>query len=1115
MKKIKKYANGGGLFLTMPIGGSVPMGPNPFGQLPQYQSGASAMVGDNGIIQRTIQDLDHYYGGRYPIMAEGGDMEDESGATDSFYTNKVNGFIDKVRGRAQENLEKNLLQEAMRESRGDDETKEYSEEEMIMAARGMNFNPDYNSTYDPGNLNLFLKAYQAAPGINKGFQDFAKMNRIIQPTTTYQKVKHKFDLGLSDKFKEVNKEWLNRDGDTYDYSFEEGGTLLPMFKGKPGSSTYDAAVEEWMKGDPDDGGAISPEEQAYLAGLSTKHKREIFNAMNTGVGAGKTNSEIIRAYSLQHPSYGKISSGTTTQTGSANNTQVGTTGGNKTITQPAPGAGTTTTTGAGAGNTTTTTGSGTTTSGAGTTTSGTGTTTNTGTTTTTTDGASTNPFEGFTWYTDENGNKFIVTKDGQMYSPYQGGATSESVYTPWTPYGTTNTGKSTYGISERNKLTPEFRKAMLSGRLNDIPLLGLPEIEYRKALFPKNRNKEVKSITWNYGKLAGNPFADQAAGTTPGTQTAPGTSTTTPGVTTPKIDSPAVQSGYDWTFRPGQGGYPPSGGWQDMPAEGPINPNAGAGPLATPGADEPGFQSGYVPGSPEYPNVPGYTNKIPDFNTILGVDPGFNPGQVLNPDSRNTDPGFNPDANSGKNMDPGFKIDPAIQESIDKLRGAQQTGYNPPAYDMNRTFGQISDNEQKYFATEGNLNNPDWRSQSLENWGGKAYDSANKVATRWSGIKDSPVNPGNPKGLTKEDVLNQYDKLPAPIKEIATDHLFNASSDPRIFTLAAAGAIDMKDSAKYKNDPKLLEDTWAKNIDLINQQYNDDPQAFTSTVSDYRKLIYRKSRQKDDQFGNPTDLPSTSGTPGLQYNAWAGRTGNTQDYIDQTYFNPNTGYVPPRYFQKQGGSLDKFIKGYQGGGGVDWEALQDQFNEDVDAGLADIGPIDPNTMQPLKMPNTTMTDQDRINVIDSGTEYEKTGEEPNTWFIDSPYNVKDKLSRKKKKRDPWKAIRNINLAKSFFSQDERANADKQLREATQASRRFTDVPNDWGDYNVGTGKYMGPEGAREYNANLNRVYNTMGNYMMQDGGSLYDSLKMGDEIYLTQGQIDELLKRGVKLSYLD
>jgi hypothetical protein len=37
----------------------------------------------------------------------------------------------------------------------------------------------------------------------------------------------------------------------------------------------------------------------------------------------------------------------------------------------------------------------------------------------------------------------------------------------------------------------------------------------------------------------------------------------------------------------------------------------------------------------------------------------------------------------------------------------------------------------------------------------------------------------------------------------------------------------------------------------------------------------------------------------------------------------------------------------------------------------------------------------------------------------------------------------------------------------------------------------------------------------QYGGSLYDNLKQGDEIYLTQGQIDELLKRGVKLSYLD
>lgn len=1022
MKKIKKYANGGGLFLTMPIGGSVPMGPNPFGQLPQYQSGASAMMGDNGIIQRTIQDLNHYYGGRYPIMAEGGDMEDESGATDSFYTNKVNGFIDRVRGRAQENLEKNLLQEAMRESRGDDETKEYSEEEMIMAARGMNFNPDYNSAYDPGNLNLFLKAYQAAPGINKGFQDFAKMNRIIQPTTTYQKVKHKFDLGLSDKFKEVNKEWLNRDGDTYDYSFEEGGTLLPIFQGDKGSSTYKRAIEEWMKGDSDyGGGLLSPEEQAYIDGLSVKHKREILDAMNAGAGPGKTNSEIVRAYSLQHPSYGKISSGTTTQTGTANNTQVGTTGSNKTITQPAPGTGTTTTTGAGAGNTTTTTGSGTTTSGTGTTTSGAGTTTNTGTTTTTTDGASTNPFEGFTWYTDKNGNKFIITKDGQMYSPYEGGATSESVYAPWTPYGTTNTGKSTYGISERNKLTPEFRKAMLSGRLNDIPLLGLPEIEYRKALFPKNRNKEIKSITWNYGKLAGNPFADQAAGTTPGTQTTPGTSTTTPGVTTPKIDSPAVQSGYDWTFRPGQGGYPPSGGWQDMPAEGPINPNAEAGPLATPGTDEPGFQSGYVPGSPEYPNVPGYQNtgKEKDF---LEIAKGLDYNKILNP-----------------NVIDILGTDANIHKSLGKL----DSGFN---------FTSI----------------------------------------------DAILDPSKP--------WNADTKTPEQQADAIARHWYND-----LYNYQGNGIGTYVNRMPQPNDP-----TYQKLLERAKQEVAKRSGSQAPSVS--QQSTYVAPNAETGMGNNVRVLPSTAelmnrvkSIPDSGYPEGGGggaSYGNVKSRISRMLDNPRS--FSPMDVERElklagfrdGGSLDKFIKGYQGGGGVDWEALQDQFNEDVDAGLADIGPIDPDTGEPLTMPTTTMTDLDRVNAIDQ------------KWFIDSPYNVKDELSRKKKKRDPWKAIRNINLATSFFSQDERANADKQLRQATQASKRFTDVPSDWGDYNI-AGKYMGPEGARPYNANLNRVYNTMGNYMMQDGGSLYDSLKMGDEIYLTQGQIDELLKRGVKLSYLD
>ena len=147
---------------------------------------------------------------------------------------------------------------------------------------------------------------------------------------------------------------------------------------------------------------------------------------------------------------------------------------------------------------------------------------------------------------------------------------------------------------------------------------------------------------------------------------------------------------------------------------------------------------------------------------------------------------------------------------------------------------------------------------------------------------------------------------------------------------------------------------------------------------------------------------------------------------------------------------------------------------------------------------------ERIRAVDAGTEYDKSNE-PNTWFIENPFSVKDTF-KERTKRDPWKAIRNINLATGFFNTDENKRAKQQMLKASQASELYADVDNSWGQYHPLTGKYMGPRGAEP------PVMNTG---FAQMGGSLYDNLKQGDEIYLTQGQIDELLKRGVKLSYLE
>ena len=246
--------------------------------------------------------------------------------------------------------------------------------------------------------------------------------------------------------------------------------------------------------------------------------------------------------------------------------------------------------------------------------------------------------------------------------------------------------------------------------------------------------------------------------------------------------------------------------------------------------------------------------------------------------------------------------------------------YTPPAFDLGRTQNQIVKTEGEWFGTKpAGLALPDnydkdWRNYAVDKSAGPfMYPTANKVEQDWNTVMAK-----DPK---KKAMWESFNDMPAPIREIAADQVFNAGYDPRVMVLGAAGVdkgytgkgSPVTSNPEYRRWLKTNADQlWKDNKDLINQQYADDPQAFTSSITDNRKIIYKNLRTEDLPGGVLTDFPSNSGGPGTQYNAWSGRSGAVQDYVDQTYFDPSTGYTAPQYFKKKGGSQLPSFKGEYG-----------------------------------------------------------------------------------------------------------------------------------------------------------------------------------------------------------
>lgn len=256
--------------------------------------------------------------------------------------------------------------------------------------------------------------------------------------------------------------------------------------------------------------------------------------------------------------------------------------------------------------------------------------------------------------------------------------------------------------------------------------------------------------------------------------------------------------------------------------------------------------------------------------------------------------------------------------------------YTPPAFDLGRTQNQIVKTEGEWFGTKpAGLALPDnydkdWRNYAIDKSAGPfMYPDANKVGQDWNAVMA--------KYPKKKAMWESFNDMPAPIREIAADQVFNAGYDPRVMVLGAAGVdkgytgkgSPVTSNPEYRSWLKTNADQlWKDNKDLINQQYADDPQAFTSSITDNRKIIYKNLRTEDLPGGVLTDFPSNSGGPGTQYNAWSGRSGAVQDYVDKTYFDPSTGYTAPQYFKQAGGTMLPMFQIEGEYPGIDWEPFQ-------------------------------------------------------------------------------------------------------------------------------------------------------------------------------------------------
>lgn len=214
--------------------------------------------------------------------------------------------------------------------------------------------------------------------------------------------------------------------------------------------------------------------------------------------------------------------------------------------------------------------------------------------------------------------------------------------------------------------------------------------------------------------------------------------------------------------------------------------------------------------------------------------------------------------------------------------------------------------------------------------------------------------------------------------------------------------------------------------------------------------------------------------------------------------------------KKHGGSLNKFMRQYAGGGPGTTPAVNMlNFADESDQLLADQGPIDPDTGLPIESSlDKPMTDAERMKVFDDAYNFPgaipKPAKKDNRFFKDikeAKYKFKD--------YNPFLApamMAGLDTLAGVAQNRDAAQKEKELRGRLafdQIGFKTPQTSGSQGDWTFNEG-YMRPN-------DMVPVQFTGAGPLAQMGGSLNE----GDELYLDDETINAILAAGGQIEYLD